>query len=122
MKKTGKRMLAVLLLILTVLLVGCLVFTGNRLASYPQDIEEYKRATFIGKDGTMVAFTENGAWYGVGENEVIFLEITGNEEGVITMMKNNEKYRFVAIDEQTIYAEKTKEFLTRRVSIDDDFT
>ena len=122
MKKTGKRMLAVLLLILTVLLVGCLVFTGNRLASYPQDIEECKRATFIGKDGTMVAFTENGAWYGVDENEVIFLEITGNEEGVITMMKNNEKYRFVAIDEQTIYAENTKEFLTRRVSIDDDFT
>ena len=121
MKKTGKRILAVLLLILTVLLVGCLVFTGNRLAGYPKDIKEYKRATFIGKDGTMVAFTENGAWYNAGENEVILLEITGFEEGVIAMMKNNEKYRFVAIDEQTIYDENAKEFLTRRGN-DDDFT
>ena len=121
MKKTGKRMLAVLLLILTVLLVGCLVFTSNRLADYPKDIGEYKRATFIGKDGTMVAFTENGAWYSVGENEVILLEITDYSEGRITMKKNDTTYRFVAIDEQTIYDETTKNLLTRRGN-DDDFT
>ena len=121
MAKTGKRILAVVLLILTVLLVGCLVFTGNRLADCPKDIEEYKRATFIGKDGTMVAFTENGAWYSMGENEVILLEITGFEEGVITMTKNQNQYRFVAIDEQTIYDESTKQFLTRRGN-DDAFT
>ena len=122
MKKTGKRILAVLLLILTVLLVGCLVFTGNRLAKYPKDIGTYKRATFIGKDDTIVAFTESGVWYGVGENEVILLEITDFEEGVITMAKNDMKYRFVAIDEKMIYDENTKQFLTRRESIDDDFT
>lgn len=121
MAKTGKRILAVVLLILTVLLVGCLVFTSNRLADYPKDIEEYKRATFIGKDGTMVAFTDNGAWYNANKNEVILLEITGYEEGVITMTKNNENYRFVAIDEQTIYDENTKRLLTRRGN-DDDFT
>lgn len=121
MKKTGKRMLAVLLLILTVLLVGCLAFTGNRLAGYPKDIEEYNRATFIGKDDTMVAFTENGAWYSTGENEVILLEITDYSEGVITMKKNGISYRFVAIDAQTIYDETTQRLLTRRGS-DDDFT
>ena len=121
MAKTGKRILAVALLILTVLLVGCLVFTGNRLANCPKDIEEYKKATFIGKDGTMVAFTENGAWYSTGENEVILLEITSFEEGVITMEKNDTTYRFVAIDEQTIYDENTKRLLTRRGD-DDDFT
>ena len=114
-------MLAVLLLILTVLLVGCLVFTGSRLADFPQDIEEYKRATFIGKDGTMVAFTENGAWYSTGENEVILLEITDYSEGVITMKKNDKVYRFVVIDDKTIYYENTKRFLTRRGN-DDDFT
>ena len=121
MKKTGKRILAVALLILTVLLVGCLVFTGSRLANYPKDIGEYKRATFIGKDGTMVAFTENGAWYSVGENEVILLEITDYSEGVITMKKKDTTYRFVAIDKQTIYDETTKSLLTRRGN-DDDFT
>ena len=121
MTKTGKRILAVLLLILTVLLVGCLVFTGNRLAGYPKDIEEYNRATFIGKGGTMVAFAENGAWYSASENEVILLEITGYEEGVITMKKNDMVYRFVGIDEKTIYDESTKQMLTRRGN-DDEFT
>ena len=37
----------------------------------------------------MVAFTDNGAWYGTGEKEVILLEIMDYEEGVITMQKND---------------------------------
>ncbi len=121
MAKTGKRILAIVLLILTVLLVGCLIFTGNRLANHPDDLDCYKRVTFIGKDNTMVAFTDDGAWYGTGENEVILLEITDYSEGVITMRKNDTSYRFVAIDEKTIYDENTKQLLTRRTT-DDDFT
>ena len=121
MAKTGKRILAVIILILTVLLVGCLVFTGNRLANYPEDIDGYKRAVFEGKDNTMVAFTENGAWYGIGEEEIILLETTSYEEGVITMKKNETTYRFVVIDANTSYDEHSKQLLTRR-AIDDDFT
>lgn len=121
MAKTGKRILAVVILILAVLLVGCLVFTGNRLANYPEDLEDYKRVTFVGKDNTMVAFTDDGAWYGTGENEVILLEITEYSEGVITMRKNDTVYRFIAIDESMIYDEGTKQLLTRRVS-DNEFT
>ena len=120
MAKTGKRILAVVLLILTVLLVGCLVFTGNRLANYPEDLDGYKREIFEGKDDTMVAFTEDGAWYGTGEG-VILLEIISYEEGVITMAKNDEQYIFVAIDYEMIYDENTKQLLTRRVN-NDDFT
>ena len=105
MTKTGKRILAVVILILTVLLVGCLVFTGNRLANYPENIDGYKRVVFEGKDNTMVAFTDDGAWYGTGENEVILMEIADYTEGVITMKKNETVYRFVAIDENTIYDE-----------------
>ncbi|MBQ3220594.1 MAG: hypothetical protein IJB34_01380 [Clostridia bacterium] len=114
MAKTGKRILAVVILILTVLLVGCLIFTGNRLANYPEDIDGYKRVVFEGKDNTMVAFTEDGAWYGAGENEVILLEITDYSEGVITMNKSDLVYRFVAIDADTIYDENSKNLLTRR--------
>ena len=121
MAKTGKRILAVIILILTVLLVGCLAFTGNRLANYPDDIDGYKRAVFEGKDNTMVAFTDNGAWYGIGEEEIILLETTSYEEGVITMVKNETTYRFVVIDANTIYDENSKQLLTRR-AIDDDFT
>ena len=121
MAKTSKRILAVIILILTVLLVGCLVFTGDRLANYPNDINDYERAVFEGKDNTMVAFTDNGAWYGTGENEIILLEMEDYEEGVFTMIKNDVSYRFVAIDRNTIYDENSKQILTRRV-MDDDFT
>ena len=114
MAKTGKRILAVVILILTVLLVGCLIFTGNRLANYPDDLDGYRRVVFEGKDNTMVAFTDEGAWYGTGEEQVILLEITDYSEGVITMKKNELEYRFVAIDEDTIYDENSKNLLTRR--------
>ena len=114
MAKTGKRILAVVILILTVLLVGCLVFTGNRLANYPENLDGYKRVVFEGKDNTMVAFTDDGAWYGTGENEVILMEITDYTEGVITMKKNETVNRFVVIDENTIYDENSKHLLTRR--------
>lgn len=120
MAKTGKRILAVVLLILSVLLVGCLIFTGNRLASYPENLDGYKRVVFEGKDDTMVAFTEDGAWYGTSE-KVLLLEIISYEEGVITMAKNEDHYIFVAIDCNTIYDENSKQLLTRR-AIDDDFT
>ena len=114
MAKTGKRILAVVILILTVLLVGCLVFTGNRLANYPENIDGYKRVVFEGNDNTMVAFTDDKAWYGTGEEQVILLEIVGYEEGVIIMKKNDMAYRFVVIDEKTIYDENSKNLLTRR--------
>ena len=114
MAKTGKRILAIVILILVVLLVGWLLYTGNRLANYPDDLDGYKRIVFIGKDNTMVAFTDNGAWYGMGEEKVILLEISDYSEGVITMKKNELEYRFVAIDEDTIYDENSKKLLIRR--------
>ena len=57
----------------------------------------------------------------IGENEVILLEITDYSEGVITMKKNDTIYRFVAIDEKTIYDENSKQLLTKRVN-DNEFT
>ena len=71
MAKTGKRILAIVILILVVLLVGWLLYTGNRLAKYPDGLDEYKRATFEGKENTIVAFTDDGAWYGTEDKEVI---------------------------------------------------
>ena len=121
MAKTGKRILAVVILILVVLLVGWLWFTGNRLAKYPDSLDGYKRVVFEGKDNTIVAFTDEGAWYGTEDKEVILLEIMDYEEGVITMQKNDTIYRFVAIDEKTIYDENSKQLLTRRVN-DNEFT
>ena len=121
MKKAVKRFLIIILVIVMVLLVGCLVFTGNRLAGYPTTMDDYWGGRFEGKDDTMVAFTKDGAWYGSGENEIILLELVSYEEGIITMSKNDMVYQFVAIDDDTIYDEKTRNVLERG-DIDDDFT
>lgn len=119
MKKTGKRILAVVLLVLTVLVVGCLLYTGNRLTDYPNDLNAYKGEVFEGKDDTMVVFKTNEAWYKAENNEVILLDITGYSDGVMTMRKNDTVYRFVAIDENTLYDETTKTLLTRRTDYAD---
>ena len=114
MTKTVKRILAVVMLLVTVLLIGYSCFTADRLANYPQTLDGYKNIVFRANDNTMVAFTDDGAWYGAGENEVILMEITDYTEGVITMKKNETVNRFVVIDENTIYDENSKHLLTRR--------
>ena len=114
MAKTGKRILAVVILILTVLLVGYLVFTGSRLANYPENIDGYKRVVFEGNDNTMVAFTDENVWYGTGDVPLVLLEICEYKEGVISMERDEQIYEFVAIDEKTIYDVQTKELLIRR--------
>ena len=114
MTKTGKRILAVVLLLLTVLLVGCLVFTGNRLADYPKEFKDYKSVVFESEGGTMVAFTENGALYDTAESAVIMLELTDYSEGVITMEKQGTVYTFVAVGKDMLYDENTNQILTRR--------
>ena len=119
MAKTGKRILAVVLLILTVLVVGCLLYTGNRLSDYPSDLQVYDGEIFEGKDDTMVAFKASGTWYKADDNEVILLEITDYSDGVITMKKGDIVYRFVAIDKNTLYDETTKTLLTRRTDYDE---
>ena len=119
MAKTGKRILAVALLILTVLVVGCLLYTGNRLSDYPNDLSAYKGEIFEAKDDTMAAFTASGAWCKAENNEVILLEITDYTDGVITMQKNDTVYRFVVIDENTLYDETTKSLLIRRTDYAD---
>ena len=114
MKKVIKRIVAVVLLIVVILLIGYSCFTGSRLASPPDNLDGYKRYLFRSKDGTMVAFTDENAWYGVGDEPMVLLEINEYKEGVISMKREEQIYEFVAIDEKTIYDCQTKELLIRR--------
>lgn len=114
MTKRVRRIIAVVLLIVVVLLIGYSCHTGNRLASPPEDLDGYKRYLFRSKEGTMVAFTDENVWYGSGDAPMILLEISEYKEGVISMKREEQKYEFVAIDEKTIYDTQTKELLIRR--------
>ena len=114
MTKRVRRILAVVLLTVTVLLVGYSCYTGSRLANSPDDLEGYKRYVFRSKDGTMVAFTEENVWYSSGKESVVLLEIIEYKEGVITMKREEQNYEFMAIDEMTIYDCQSGELLIRR--------
>ena len=114
MTKTVSRILAVVLLIVTVLLVGYSCFTGSRLADYPDTLDGYKRYVFKSNQGTMVAFTDESVWYGANMQPMELLGISEYKEGVISMKREEQIYEFVAIDEKTIYDTQTKELLTRR--------
>ena len=114
MAKGIRRIIAVVLLIVVVLLVGYSCHTGNRLANFPEDLDGYKRYVFKAKEGAMVAFTDENVWYGTGDEPLVLLEICEYKEGVISMERDEQIYEFVAIDEKTIYDVQTKELLIRR--------
>ena len=114
MTKRVRRILAVILLTVTVLLVGYSCYTGSRLANSPDDLNVYERYVFRSKGGTMVAFTEENVWYGTREETMFLLEISEYKEGVITMKKDEQIFEFMAIDETTIYDCQSGELLMRR--------
>jgi len=111
--KTVKRIIAVVILCVVVLLVGYSCYTGSRLTSYPQNLDGYKNKTFYTNDGDMVAFTDEYAWYQAGGQDVILLKIENYEQGVILMLKDDKEYVFTAVDNDTIYDEQTKEILIK---------
>ena len=114
MTKTVKRLIAVVLLLVTVLLIGYSWFTANRLASYPKTLDGYKNMVFRANDGTMVAFTGENIWYAEQGEDMVLLVTESYEEGVITLKYGEETLQFVAIDENTLYCPVSEQFLTKR--------
>ena len=111
--KTVKRIIAVVILCVVVLLVGYSCYTGSRLTSYPENLDGYKNKTFYTNEGGMVAFTDEYAWYQTGEQEIVLLKISSYEQGVLVMVKDDKEYTFTVIDNDTLYDEQTKEILTK---------
>lgn len=114
MVKMGKRILVIAVSSLMVLLIGCLIFTGNRLAGYPKDLLELERVVYEGGESTRIAFTGETAWYRKGNERATLLEFVDYNEGVITMRGNNAKYKFLVIDTDTIFDQSSKILLQRR--------
>ena len=112
MVKKSRVILSMILIIVSVLLVGCLIFTGSRLANYPEQLDEMERKVYKDED-THLQFWDDGVWYQNGEDELIFLDERGYQEGVLTMGKEDQLFRFVFIDSDTIYDESTSSLLVR---------
>lgn len=115
MVKKLKRIFTVILLILTVVLVGCLFYTGNRLTNYPKNLEVFNNGVFEKKDDVFIAFKDDGIWYQTGNQEIILLQIKDYSEGVIISERENKTYRFVVVDKDTIYDESSRKILIRRI-------
>ena len=114
MTKTVKRIIAVVLLLVTVSLIGYSCYTANRLASYPDTLDGYKNMVFRANDGTMVAFTGENIWYAEQGEDMVLLVTESYEEGVITLKYGEETLQFVAIDEDTLYCPASEQFLKKR--------
>lgn len=111
--KTIKRIVVVTLLVVVGILVGCFVYTGNRLKAYPNDISAFTGNTYAGEKNTILSFhTEKEIVYVVGES-VVTLEIGEYVDGVIYATSGEKEYRFTAVDGM-LYDEQTERFLVKR--------
>jgi hypothetical protein len=61
----------------------------------------------------MVAFADKDVWYLTKEQGIILLTLAGYEDGVITMTREEKKFYFIAVDNDTLYDEQTKRILTK---------
>ena len=109
--KTVKRIIAVVILCVVVLLVGYSCYTGSRLTSYPENLDGYKNKTFYTNDGGMVAFTDEYAWYKIDNYRLVPLQYKSYQGGVLVLVKDNTEYTFTAIDSDTLYDEQRQAFL-----------
>ena len=112
--KTIKRIIAVVLLIVTVLLVCYMCKTCSRLKGIDNTIEDYKNTAFYTEDGkiTLVILEDYSANYNVDGNEIV-LTFKEYKDGVLDFYAEENAYSFVALNDGSLFDANTKEILIR---------
>ena len=112
--KTIKRIIAVVLLIVTVLLVCYMCKTCSRLKGIDNTIEDYKNTAFYTEDGkiTLVILEDYSANYNVDGNEIV-LTFKEYKDGVLDFFTEENAYSFVALNDGSLFDANTKEILIR---------
>ncbi|MBO5067495.1 MAG: hypothetical protein J6C62_03740 [Clostridia bacterium] len=112
--KTIKRIIAVVLLIVTVLLVCYMCKTCSRLKGIDNTIEDYKNTAFYTEDGkiTLVILEDYSANYNVEGNEIV-LTFKEYKDGVLDFYTEENAYSFVALNDGSLFDVNTKEILIR---------
>ena len=112
--KTIKRIIAVVLLIVTVLLVCYMCKTCSRLKGIDNTIEDYKNTAFYTEDGkiTLVILEDYSANYNVDGNEIV-LTFKEYKDGVLDFYTEENAYSFVALNDGSLFDASTKEIFIR---------
>ena len=112
--KTIKRIIAVVLLIVTVLLVCYMCKTCSRLKGIDNTIEDYKNTAFYTEDGkiTLVILEDYSANYNVDGNEIV-LTFKEYKDGVLDFYTEENAYSFVVLNDGSLFDASTKEILIR---------
>jgi len=112
--KTIKRIIAVVLLIVTVLLVCYMCKTCGRLKGIDNTIEDYKNTAFYTEDGkiTLVILEDYSANYNVEGNEIV-ITFKEYKDGVLDFYTEEDAYSFVALNDGSLFDANTKEILIR---------
>ena len=110
--KTIKRIIAVVLLIVTVLLVCYMCKTCSRLKGIDNTIEDYKNTAFYTEDGkiTLVILEDYSANYNVEGNEIV-LTFKEYKDGVLDFYTEENAYSFVALNDGSLFDVNTKVYL-----------
>ena len=108
--KTVKRILAVLLLIITLTAVGYFVYTGSRFSFKDEDYQGLIGSTFTSKDNefTLSFIDEETLEYQTAQ-----LEKKDLKDGVLLCVLGDTEYKFVIISAQTIYDVNNRQILRR---------
>jgi hypothetical protein len=107
-----KKILALLLLFLLVVVLCYGIFTGKRITNYSKELNELDGKTFANSE-TGLSFLGSGIWYQTGE-DILLLQIKDYTSGVITMERENEEFVFTIIDGNTIFDGQENKFLVKR--------
>lgn len=112
--KTIKRIIAVVLLIVTVLLVCYMGKTCSRLKGIDNTIEDYKNTAFYTEDGkiTLVILEDYSANYNVDGDEIVII-FKEYKDGVLDFYTEENAYSFVALNDGSLFDTNTKEILIR---------
>lgn len=101
--KTLKRIICVFLLAAIGSAIGYLVYTGNRLASFPAS-ETYTNKVFISSDGEIEMEFKNVSDAIYTKDRIsISISLTSYEDGILFFYGAEREYRFIAVSKTQIF-------------------
>lgn len=109
--KTLKRIMCVFLLAVIGIAIGYLVYTGNRLASFPAS-EVYINKVFISSDEEMeIEFNNFSDAVYTKDGISVNISLTNYKDGILVFSGLEREYRFIALTETQVFDTESRKVL-----------
>ncbi|NCA67919.1 MAG: hypothetical protein EOM87_07650 [Clostridia bacterium] len=109
--KTLKRIMCVFLLTVIGSEIGYLVYTGDRLASFPAS-ETYTNKMFISSDGEIeIEFNNFSDAVYTKDGISVSISLTDYKDGILVFSGIEREYRFIALNETQVFDTERRKVL-----------